>query len=944
MPDVFDAEIAALAGSVPIALLPVRLEARFFDSGRELRVRIFPDQIHVDAHEPELTASEREVGIAYWRRRFGIAPPHGTASPWAALCAECGPARAAWVARALTPTNLAQLGSHGVTPAFPSTIERAAEWSHAARAKALPVRWVVVGSRGGRELFRKWSAPVAARLDVSLEPKDEGAAPAVDELPLQESARWLVDFGLAEQSGMAVRILPADVAAGTDLIAGVDRLIVVGVDWSLAPADAARSLDTLFANHVYTDGLSIVAPGTPTNITAAAPPGAAPAGDLLAAALDPQHRPAAADVDASGAGRAWRALGLPADDLLTAIPGAMRRDRDVASHLANALWESTLGLYFADFLNPNLADDAIALVREHVRRHLVPGGPLPAIRIGRQPYGILPVVAPGRFEPEVSGDRLEIELAARLQRLRTLWNAAVAGVPRLGASANLDADLTALLQMTPLAATLRFRHVVGPLTVNATTGLEHHAASQQRMTDLLGIHVQWPHRPILSGITAYPVARPLRVPLVDVVPLVPGAMLSRNYLSEIAAIARTSGTYEAVKAREDAATLLEALVAHAVGRELHRADLAVIDQRLAQMPNPPVRPAISVHQDAELIGVERVAPASAQTVTVTTPFEAARLILPGGQESVRQIVTAGIRTGGGAVAGDGTALERTLESLEWLAARPVDELDRALRGLLDSYSHRLDAWFTSLATRRLAQVRAGAPAGVHLGGFGWLDDLRPDLGAPTSLGYIHAPSLAQAATSAVLRSGHLAHRDGSSSAFDLDLSSARVRAALTVLDGVANGQSLAALLGYHFERALREIELVSKKDLFGEMKTPLAFTIGDKAAILVEVHNSTLKEGSIDVKFKSTIGDKTTELKKTIVIKNIGIEELSFPVEISAGETAEFELSVSSGDLKDTSTRTAALVPYGVPVFAKGGKRSLLSVRKSGSAYVASIAMGVHRS
>lgn len=113
-----------------------------------------------------------------------------------------------------------------------------------------------------------------------------------------------------------------------------------------------------------------------------------------------------------------------------------------------------------------------------------------------------------------------------------------------------------------------------------------------------------------------------------------------------------------------------------------------------------------------------------------------------------------------------------------------------------------------------------------------------------------------------------------------------------------------------------EVELVSKKDLFGEMKAPLAFTIGDKANVLVEIHNSTLKEGSIDVRFKSTIGEKTTEVKKTIAIKNIGIEELSFPVEITAGESAEFELTVTSGELKDTSTRTAALVPYGVPVFA----------------------------
>src|SRR5688572_30116646 len=102
MPDTFDAEIAALAGNVPIALLPVRLEARFFDNGRELRVRIFPDQIHIDAHEPELTRTERDAGRAYWRGRFGSASPNGAPSPWRALCAECGPARAAWVVRALT--------------------------------------------------------------------------------------------------------------------------------------------------------------------------------------------------------------------------------------------------------------------------------------------------------------------------------------------------------------------------------------------------------------------------------------------------------------------------------------------------------------------------------------------------------------------------------------------------------------------------------------------------------------------------------------------------------------------------------------------------------------------------------------------------------------------------------------------------------------------------
>ena len=78
----FEARVAALAGGVPVALLPVRLEARFVDD--ELRVRIFPDQIHLDSHEPELTADERDAGEAYWRARFAAPDPDARpTSPWA---------------------------------------------------------------------------------------------------------------------------------------------------------------------------------------------------------------------------------------------------------------------------------------------------------------------------------------------------------------------------------------------------------------------------------------------------------------------------------------------------------------------------------------------------------------------------------------------------------------------------------------------------------------------------------------------------------------------------------------------------------------------------------------------------------------------------------------------------------------------------------------------
>jgi hypothetical protein len=804
MPDDFSPNVAAIDGNIPIALLPVRIETRFFNNATELRVRVFPDQIHVDAHEPELTASERDAGMTYWRARFAAPDPSTrTTSPWETLSGSVGAPRAAWIVRALTPTNIAQLGQP-VPPAFPSTPVHSAEWSRAARAAALPERWVVIGVRGRSEVFRKWSAVVSDTLDLTPAPDDPTPLPD-DTLPLQPSARWMVDFNVAEKAGMAVRIGAADVVPGQTLAAGLDRLVVLGVDWTLPPEKAADSMHQLFASHVFTDGLSALEPGTPTNVTAAVRPGAAPSDAALRDALDPERHLPATAVTGAAADRLYHALGLTttADDPLTAIPGAGSREHDVTSHLVNVLWESTLGAYFTDFLSPLFPDTVTSQLRDHARQNVFPGGPFTALRVGRQPYGVLPVVAPGRFSgPEDAP--FESGLAGWLAKIRPFWEAGVGRVPRLGVSGNLDAELTAVLQTTPLSSKFRYRSVLGALAINATTGLARHAATQEQVTELVGAQIKWPKRPDISDFAAHPTDRPLRVPLVDAKPGGPGAPLSSNYLQEIATLARTSGTYDAIKAREDANTLLEALVAHSTARELHRADIATIDRHRLATGLITKLPANSVMQASEYVGIEAVArPAPTVGVLITSPAEASRVVIPTITRTltVRQFVTAAVRRGV-RTPPDYAALGAMLTSMEALAKCPADQLDRALRGVLDIYAYRLDAWYTSLATRRLATLRAAAPSGIHIGAYGWVDDLRPATN-PTSQGFIHTPSLAQATTAAVLRSGHLAHNDAEHKALNLDLSSSRVRTALRILDGVDEGQPLAALLGYRFERAVR---------------------------------------------------------------------------------------------------------------------------------------------
>src|SRR5262249_55683499 len=72
-----------------------------------------------------------------------------------------------------------------------------------------------------------------------------------------------------------------------------------------------------------------------------------------------------------------------------------------------------------------------------------------------------------------------------------------------------------------------------------------------------------------------------------------------------------------------------------------------------------------------------------------------------------------------------------------------------------------------------------------------------------------------ARTAAVLRSGYLANATPQNpKTMAVNLSSERVRLALSILEGIRNGQSLGALLGYRFERGLHDDHDLAEVDQF----------------------------------------------------------------------------------------------------------------------------------
>ncbi len=100
--------IARLDDALPCVLFPLRIETRFMtgaNGGRELWLRVYPDDIAVHTHEKELTRDEADTGVDYWSaRRVAASVPDAQErerieqGAWRAFATAYGGTRAAWIA------------------------------------------------------------------------------------------------------------------------------------------------------------------------------------------------------------------------------------------------------------------------------------------------------------------------------------------------------------------------------------------------------------------------------------------------------------------------------------------------------------------------------------------------------------------------------------------------------------------------------------------------------------------------------------------------------------------------------------------------------------------------------------------------------------------------------------------------------------------------------
>ncbi|MFJ8469574.1 hypothetical protein [Streptomyces swartbergensis] len=803
--------VATLDGRHPVAMLPVRIETRF-DTPTRLRIRVFPDQLHIDAHEPALTSDEREAARWYWKERWaaGLDDTAVAANAWQQLTQRFRPGRAAYFVKAMTPANTPPDGD----PQFPELPTRASSWGRPPQATALPDRFCVVGlgRQDGQwvERFREWGRHVPDRLPVGMDPAEVKPAPIKGALPADEGTRWLREPKQAKEQGVLIEV------SHPSLATGVERLVVLGVDWTQSPQQAADSLNALLEAQRYAGHLAFVPQGTPTNNTSEGRSGWTSDADAAAAALDPSAPVAAGDKWSAGP-RLAHALGLgPA--VFAGLPGAELREHAWASALTDVLWRSTAGHYLADMLDPLAEDPQLDVdLREFMRLNVFACGPLPTLRVGAQPYGVLPVVSSKRFDPGPDQAAKVVRRVATL--MRDIVSPSIADVPHLrraGEDQDVDATLLALLQRTPVPWTFRFRALTGPVQrSNVSVRWDLANTWQRTWTTAMWVGLGVFRLARISELT-HGKDHPLPVPLVRK----PGEPEPTGYLTEIAELAQDPYGRTALNLRANSLTLLEALAACSAVLEVDRCGLLTTIDKLQLRPEALEKlAALRKHAvpTPDMLRVEAPPLVAPSLLDFRSGRQLADTVVPQVSDlPLGQYVTLEFaeKVSGG-LAGLLNVptdpfhwLARNHEALQTLAQAPPDQLEWAFRGHLDLYATRLDAWLTGLATRRLADHRAAAPTGVHVGCWGFVENLRHDAGsAAESLGFVHTPSLAHAVSTALLRNGRLANRGDDGKVFDLQVTSDRVRRGQWLLDGVAQGQRLAALLGYRLERTLREAGL-----------------------------------------------------------------------------------------------------------------------------------------
>lgn len=774
-----------------------------------------------------------------------------------------------------------------IFPKLEDVTTKQQSWTQAPKVNILPDRFVLIGYLNGEEPLVKIGEPIPLPLivgpDPSASPQDQlSPQKETGDLIVGEDMKWMVDFERAIDVGMGFKI---DDLNDTQATRGFDRLLVLGLRLSADLQESKTLLETLIQHHHNgKSGFSLLPQGTSTNNTERDGAGFSRADDADASFDDyflKANQGSGADslfaeIDdplLKHDGQ-WLAEFLGIDtDVLKKVRHSDRTDQCEAKAMNIALWPATLGYMMDTMMRPVFNEDTIESTRWFFNRFVSGRGPIPAVRIGSQPYGILPTTVFSRLR-WVFADESPIfgtigvsignrRFLARLYEILHLvdqdWTEMVKGVSYVGKPLDAlgkpaDAHKTLLDILGLHSGSVEYYqryaesldHLFNRLSLAGVAPESFATGLIQRGMALLE-KLGYRGREVPDILKKFFLSSQnlLKGPVIDDRPLSESNLIrsytpdNRNYIQWLIDAANTSldtlNQETGFIDNRSPTALLYILLRHALTQGYW--DTSIRTHLNAEILS--AQELISVYQEPNFIHI------SDRAETSESRWQYLYKTEPRITNSDSLLVSDYITRNIGQLF-EARHLTEQIEALKRLNV-PTARLERVFAEHIDCCTYRLDAWWLGLVHYQLELMRnrrggeyGGTAKGLYLGAYGWLENVRPEnkplspvqlepelkdifnKNANTPLykdesneGYIHALSLNHAVTAAVLRNGYLSNATPANpQTLAVNLSSERVRLALSIIEGIRNGQSLSALLGYQLERGLHERYNLAEVDQF----------------------------------------------------------------------------------------------------------------------------------
>lgn len=742
-------------------LAPLRIETRFYApdatrSGWLLRLRVWPDEFSMARRPVAPSPAELDLYDDVLRQF-----PADAGMQWRMLCARLGVERALWLRRtvAIVADPVPRTDRGTAQPRDPSA------WPDTHQPYGLPPAihvWFVEAGQAGAPTLAGTMHPHRERIAEQLGLSAFEAPAASGELP----RTWWTSFEAAMDLELAIEI---PFPPGPQPPA-LDAIVVAGM------GDA--SPEPLIAMHAASGRLSVLRPGTPTNTVdgeATAETGGMHGGNPGAwAGID--DVPPLAD---SASAAVMRALAGP-----DAIPIKLQGG-DVAAGgydplVVHALWPVLWGHALRDVVG---AGEQEARLAEWAQAWLAPQGPYPTIRVGAQPYGLLPATV-------LAGWTAQNITAGQIRDWAGPWRDAAAADAAMEPGTVVGASAQRAVELLGQDAPTRRWGVrlVSPFpVVNAIRAmrglppLEPSAWERETASSLAG------RKTPLSPLGAFTEQAPLPATTPEADSDDPDTLrLLLENDSEVFPLRWDRKLGLLGHLVFESLCLLRASVGQA--RE-------AIDAGLAVDPHAPLP--MQAGADALVRLVRRGYPGTPSQPQLDDLFASPD---PGAQRVAKRCLLG-------------------IEALVALVQAYADDPDGVfgcVLAALDTASHRVDPWITGLACSRLRELQ-NARAPWRLGVYGWVDAPAPYDAAnpghglppgPTAAGLLHAPSHTQAMTAALLRDAAVRHPGDARWRIEID--SAKVRAAMRLAERVRLGVHPYEALGLEVERLVGDWDTVRK--------------------------------------------------------------------------------------------------------------------------------------